>query len=54
MSAKAAMDKAARAGKGPAEVKRAGMRAEDRVFYLILAVIFLFVVVSGLAAAGVL
>lgn len=54
MSTKKAMDQAARAGMSPDQVRRAGQRAEDRSFILILAVIFLVMVVAGLAAAGVL
>jgi hypothetical protein len=38
-------------GKGSEKSRK---RAEDQVFYLILAVIFFFMVVSGLAAVGVL
>jgi predicted nucleic acid-binding Zn ribbon protein len=40
-----------KSGKGSERSKK---RTEDQVFYLILAVIFLVMVVSGLAAAGVL
>ena len=40
-----------KSGKGSERSKK---RAEDQVFYLILAVIIFFMVVSGLAAAGVL
>jgi hypothetical protein len=52
MGTREAMDRAARAGKGPEAVKRAGMRAEDRLFWLILAVMLLCMVATGLAAVG--
>lgn len=54
MNPKQAMDKVAAKGASPDQVRRAGQRAADMPFYLILAFIFLIMVISGLAAAGLL
>lgn len=54
MDPKQAMDKAAARGASPDQVRKAGQRAADAPFYLILAFMFLIIVLSGLAAAGLL
>lgn len=51
---KAAMDRAARRGESPDQVRKAGQRAADMPFFLILAVLGFFVVIFGFWAAGLL